>query len=508
MKKYISLLLATAATIACTKVALEDNCPIESLPQDGNTENVQGEPSGEKIIISLAETKVSLDENGFYQFDGGEEIYVKAASTGAVATLRNSESDKNVFTGEFNNVLGKDSETFDFYFNCTEDTKVQNGQPWLSAKGIQGNRAAASDYSYKLDGVQLKQLDGYVCLALNSSYPCSVDFHTLGKALPTGETTISGIRFASKNNKPYFVNIASGMTGGFYLTVTNTEGQKMYTSYGTSATITKNQIINTKAPFAAFSGVSNLKITGFETTYSYYDANNPTEANNHEYYWMNGGTVEFDLSGISSSLVNVTFNNGDSVETGTLEKSGSSFKYTFGSTENHTAVGEKTLYATVSYKDGIEASETFYDSYKRYITGLPYTIQPTKSEWDKTSLYVSFKTNYVDMEGDWATTPDITSTRTFYLPKDINICSNFDYEIISGHYLGDRLITIKMYISRVKVLEYQSTELKAVTKNANVSGIFKSSNSKIVFESKSNKTHTDGITLHVPAVPLNYDKKE
>ena len=72
MKKYISLLLATAATIACTKVALEDNCPIESLPQDGNTENVQGEPSGEKIIISLAETKVSLDENGFYQFDGGE----------------------------------------------------------------------------------------------------------------------------------------------------------------------------------------------------------------------------------------------------------------------------------------------------------------------------------------------------------------------------------------------------------------------------------------------------
>ena len=63
MKKYISLLLATAATIACTKVALEDNRPIESLPQDGNTENVQGEPSGEKIIISLAETKVSLDGN-------------------------------------------------------------------------------------------------------------------------------------------------------------------------------------------------------------------------------------------------------------------------------------------------------------------------------------------------------------------------------------------------------------------------------------------------------------
>lgn len=244
MNKYISLALATAAAIACSKVAPEDISPIESLPQDENTENIQGEPSGEKIIISLAQTKVSLDGEGNYQFDGGEEIYVKA-STGAVATLRNSESDKNVFTGEFNDVLGKDSETFDFYFNCTEDTKVQNGQPWLSAT-VTGNRAASSEYSYELEGVQLKQLDGYVCLAINSSYPCSVDFHTLGTALPTGETTISGIQFASENNKPYFVNIASGMTGGFYLTVTNPEGQKMYTSYGTSATITSNQIINTE----------------------------------------------------------------------------------------------------------------------------------------------------------------------------------------------------------------------------------------------------------------------
>ena len=147
MKKYISLLLATAATIACTKVALEDNSPIESLPQDGNTENVQGEPSGEKIIISLAETKVSLDENGYYQFDGDEVIYVQASSTKAVAKLQNSAAKPTTFTGVFNGLLGKDSETFDFYYNCTDENanvvtdengnvvvvKVQNGQPWLAA---------------------------------------------------------------------------------------------------------------------------------------------------------------------------------------------------------------------------------------------------------------------------------------------------------------------------------------------------------------------------------------
>ena len=148
MKKYISLLLATAATIACTKVALEDNCPIESLPQDGNTENIQGEPSGEKIIISLAETKVSLDENRYYQFDGDEVIYVKARTTGAVAKLQKSADEKNTFTGVFNGLLGETSETFDFYYNCTDEkgnvVKVQNGQPWLAATGVEGKRSTSS----------------------------------------------------------------------------------------------------------------------------------------------------------------------------------------------------------------------------------------------------------------------------------------------------------------------------------------------------------------------------
>lgn len=216
MKKYISLLLATAATIACTKVALEDNSPIESLPQEGNTENVQGEPSGEKIIISLAETKVSLDEYGDYQFDGDEVIYVKARTTGAVAKLQKSADEKNTFTGVFNGLLGETSETFDFYYNCTDEkgnvVKVQNGQPWLAATGVPGNRSEGSEYSYELSNVMLKQLDGYVCLALNSEYPCTVDFHTLTKkALPNDETTISGIQLGSGSKKPYFVNIVSGM---------------------------------------------------------------------------------------------------------------------------------------------------------------------------------------------------------------------------------------------------------------------------------------------------------
>lgn len=438
MKKYISLLLATAATIACTKVALEDNSPIESLPQDGNTENVQGEPSGEKIIISLAETKVSLDGKGFYQFDGDEVIYVKARTTGAVAKLQKSADEKNTFTGVFNGLLGDPSETFDFYYNCTDESanvvKVQNGQPWLAAIGVKGDRdrSTASEYSYKLSDVKLNQLDGYVCLALNSGYECTVDFHTITpKALPNDETTISGIQLGSGSKKPYFVNIVSGMTGGFYLTVTNPKGQKMYTSYGTAATITSNQIINTKS-FEVF-GVSNLKITGFETTYSYYmDGNSATDPNGKVNSWMNGGTVTFSLSGISSSLVDVKFNDGDNDVTGTLEKSGSSFKYTFGSTENHTTFGAKTLTATVSFKAGIESGKTETTTEDRYITGLPYMADfdsnrqkwlgwtPNNAQWYKTSASV-YKIN-ISSNGS------VTSPQ-FYIPSNIPIkgTSNVQY---------------------------------------------------------------------------------
>ena len=431
MKKYISLLLATAATIACTKVALEDNSPIESLPQEGNTENVQGEPSGEKIIISLAETKVSLDGDGCYKFDGDEVIYVKARTTGAVAKLQKSADKKNTFTGVFNGLLGETSETFDFYYNCTDEkgnvVKVQNGQPWLAATGVPGNRSEGSEYSYELSDVMLKQLDGYVCLALNSdyNYKCTVDFHTLTTALPNGETTISGIQLGSGSKKPYFVNIVSGMKGGFYLTVTNPEGQKMYTSYGTAATITSNQIINTKS-FEAFSGVSNLKITGFETTYSYYmDGNSATDPNGKVNSWMNGGTVTFSLSGISSSLVDVKFNDGDNDVTGTLEKSGSSFKYTFGSTENHTTFGAKTLTATVSFKAGIESGKTETTTEDRYITGLPYRCDNFSNEstnWNTTSSKMTFKQEgIVFYTGSSDGQPIATFKQNFFFPNSTNV---------------------------------------------------------------------------------------
>lgn len=515
MKKYISLLLATAATIACTKVALEDNSPIESLPQDGNTENVQGEPSGEKIIISLAETKVSLDGDGFYQFDGDEVIYVKARTTGAVAKLQKSADEKNTFTGVFNGLLGDTSETFDFYYNCTDEdanvVKVQNGQPWLAAIGVKGDRdrSTASEYSYKLSGVMLKQLDGYVCLALNSEYPCTVDFHTLSTELP--KTTITGIQLCNGNNKPYFVNIVSGMTGGFYLTVTNPKGQKMYTSYGTTTEITSNQIIKTKK-FEAFSGVINLEISGFETTYSYYsDNNSATDPNSKIYSWMNEGTVTFNLSGISSSLVDFTFNNGDYDVTVKPVKSssGNLFTCTFVSTDDHTTFGEKILKATVSFKDGIEPGATKETTAVRHITGLPNTLAPSKEYWRdvRNSGYLSYETGYIKMNGSSTSQTPLIESIHFHIPStSLNVSMIGNFYITSYKGLNKYYSIIYSYIGGTRAYEYKKDSNGGIEmKNISMTGSLTSSKPYVEYETKNANVWNANAYCQIYSTEVKYN---
>ena len=469
MKKYISLLLATAATIACTKVALEDNSPIESLPQEGNTENVQGEPSGEKIIISLAETKVSLDKYGDYQFDGDEVIYVQASSTKAVAKLQNSAAKPTTFTGEFNGLLGETSETFDFYYNCTDENanvvtdengnvvvvKVQNGQPWLAAIGVKGDRdrSTASEYSYKISNIMLKQLDGYVCLALNSYYECTVDFHTLSTELP--KTTITGIQLGSGSKKPYFVNIKSGMTGGFYLTVTY-EGQKMYTSYGTNAKISSNQIIMTKK-FEAFSITGQLvddTKTTFKSTYDVYQNSGAGEANKIDSDIISSGEATFTMTGISKtirnlvSLKNITVTFSDKVSASVSVEAPTpawtetkSCTITIPETKGHNKWGPITVenaVAVFSTPDGNDYQVSFANpSMTRHITGLPYRVNPPSNsgtnKWTaKNSNLVStvnWKTTYVHMEGISAP-PEIVSP-SFHIPENLPFSASFDILIHS-----------------------------------------------------------------------------
>ncbi len=505
MKKYISLLLATAATIACTKVALEDNSPIESIPQDGNTENIQGEPSGEKIIISLAETKVSLDENRYYQFDGDEVIYVKARTKGAVAKLQKSATEPNTFTGVFNGLLGDTSETFDFYYNCTDENanvvtdekgnvvKVQNGQPWLAAIGVKGDRdrSTASEYSYKLSDVKLNQLGGYVCLALNSDYKCTVDFHTLTKALPNGETTISGIQFDNGNNKPYFVNIKSGMTGGFYLTVTY-EGQKMYTSYGTTAEITSNQIIKTKK-FEAFSISGQLvddESRTFQSTYNVYRNSGADAANGIDSDIISSGEATFTMTGISKTIRNrvslknitVTFNDkvSASVEPTTpttpdwTETKSCTIKIP--QTYGHNKWGPVTVtnaVAVFSTPDGNDYQVSFANpSMTRYITGLPFKCEDFSNEegnWKKSTYAMAFETSGIYFYQGTTSSPYCTLKQNIYSPSEVSVSMDAEFYKESGKTPGFTRAQLELSLGTL-ILSTKDTKTQTLSINGTISG--------------------------------------
>lgn len=481
MKKYISLLLATAATIACTKVALEDNSPIESLPQDGNTENVQGEPSGEKIIISLAETKVSLDGDGFYQFDGDEVIYVKARTTGAVAKLQKSADEKNTFTGVFNGLLGDTSETFDFYYNCTDEdanvVKVQNGQPWLAAIGVKGDRdrSTASEYSYKLSGVMLKQLDGYVCLALNSEYPCTVDFHTLSTELP--KTTITGIQLCNGNNKPYFVNIVSGMTGGFYLTVTNPKGQKMYTSYGSgsSASIEKNTSVKVKG-FTPMNISGSL--TGFETTYDLYKTKGADAANSESNDYMAGGKLKISVQGISNSLlsldsITITSSDGKTLGSSTSQPVWSNKEYTwyFNGPSSHTTWGELTVTATAVFKTPAGQVTAEVPALSRHITGLPFNCENFSNEegnWNKSTYAIAFKTSGIYFFQGTTTSPSCTLKQNIYSPSEVSVSMDAEFYKESKT-IGFNSANLKLSLGTL-ILSTKDTKTQTLSINGRISG--------------------------------------
>lgn len=492
MKKYISLLLATAATIACTKVALEDNSPIESLPQEGNTENVQGEPSGEKIIISLAETKVSLDKYGDYQFDGDEVIYVKARSTEAVAKLQNSADEKNTFTGVFNGLLGETSETFDFYYNCTDEdanvVKVQNGQPWLAAIGVGGERSKSSEYSYELSDVKLNQLEGYVCLALNSGYPCTVDFHTLSTELP--KTTITGIQLGSGSKKPYFVNIVSGMTGGFYLTVTNPKGQKMYTSYGTTAKISSNQIIKTKEAFEAFSITGQLvddTKTTFKSTYDVYQNSGAGDANKINSDIISSGEATFTMTGISKTIRNlvslknitVTFSDNVSASVGTTTPAWTETKawtITIPETIGHNKWGPVTVpnaVAVFSTPDGNDYEVSFANpSMTRYITGLPFKCEDFSNEegnWKKSTYAMAFETSGIYFYQGTTSSPYCTLKQNIYSPSEVSVSMDAEFYKESRKTQGFNRAQLELSLGTL-ILSTKDTKTQTLSINGTISG--------------------------------------
>ena len=517
MKKYIFIALAAAGTMACSKLTPVDSIPVTELPEDEKTETVAPK-EGETITIQLAQTKVTLNET-VYVFEGNEQIVVKAAS-GPVATLSNSTEDPTTFTGVFETPLGKESDIFDFYYNYTDASGkasyVQNGQPWLEHKGVEATRAKHGVNAYVVEGVQLRQPKDYVALAITSAYDCTVDFHTLTTALPTGETTISGIQLGSGSKKPYFVNITNRMKGGFYLTVTNPEGQKMYTSYGTTTTISKNTTIKIK-DFTPLSITGEL--SGFNTSYSIYtdssNTNKVADANSVSNDYMSGGKLKISVQGISNSLLSlvsldsITITSSDRQTLGSSkdQPKGSNNEYTwdFNAESSHTTWGELTITATAVFNTPAGQVTAEVPALSRHITGLPYTLTPDKDHWSakKLSNYISFNNTYIEIKGNMVTPhPLIESSPHFHIPGSIDVNAKFNYSLKSGNFYKS---VLKMYIGGVNTMSHTGAKGTTEITDKNVTGTLKASCPYIEFEGITDGASSmDGVYSRVYTVELKY----
>lgn len=436
MKKHISAAFAVLALAACSKMAPENETVISELPEGENQQETV-EPKGEGIVFQLPETKVILNGDT-YQFEGTEEIVVKARS-GAVTVMTNTTTDPNIFKGVFKTSLGRESETFDFYFNCANKTTaekelVQNGQPWLECTGIKANRVADDSEANYVIGqtqkIELRELPNSITLALVSTYNCTVDFHSLSAKIPaaTQDKTIAGMSVTA--GKPYFVNINTDtdgeFKGGFYLAVNKTRKTgTMYTSYATAKPISKNTRIQIKTDFTPLSGT--VSFDGFKTTYDIAKTDLAT-ANTTNSNVMTSGTITVTLSGISSKLdfvESVTFFDGDTEFTLTdKSKSGNTYTFNVGKSDTHNDVGQRTLTAKVNFKSPVSSSTNINGETIRHITGLPYKADFTSNRgnmlgWTANNArWTSSIPKKLSIDKGSITSPQ------FHIPADIKISGN------------------------------------------------------------------------------------
>lgn len=473
MKKHISAAFAVLALAACSKMAPENETVISELPEGENQQETV-EPKGEGIVFQLPETKVILNGDT-YQFEGTEEIVVKARS-GAVTVMTNTTTDPNIFKGVFETSLDRERETFDFYFNCANKTTaekvlVQNGQPWLECIGVTANRVADdSEANYIIDEskkIELRELENCITLALVSTYNCTVDFHSLSAEIPaaTQDKTIAGMSVTA--GKPYFVNIntdADGeFKGGFYLAVNKTgKTGTMYTSYATATAISKNTPIKIK-DFTPLSITGEL--SGFNTSYSIYtdfsNKNRVAEANSVSNDYMSSGSLTLRIAGISNSLLSlvilesITIGSSDKKNLGSSTKkpewSNKEYTWDFNAESSHTTWGELTITATAVFNTPAGQVTAEVPALSRHITGLPYKKDFTTDK-DVTGWYLTGNEYYDDgyIIGYYYNISgknyryDIFSP-TFYIPKENTINAKYNVSVKwwnTGSYLSSGSSTL------------------------------------------------------------------
>ncbi len=376
MKKISISILALAALLSCSKASLDEATPQASAPK------------GETICVNIPSPTKSISLSDYqYAFQGTESLVV-VSSEGKIATLTNTAESPYSFSGAFDGALGAESDNFTVYYNCYSASSkalsfTQNGQPWLTASLPEQTRD--EDGHYSLSPV-LEAVKGIRTVAVVSDYAGTVSFHAKTANISSfaggsfsGSKDVNDLALTADNNGKYiaFVNIPSGMTGGYWLKVTKAgESGAMYKSYASDKTISENQQV-TLSEFTPAEVKLDVAISGFYTSYSYYVGNegvakNISTANSTANTAMGAGEASYTVSfsGISSKLL--SFSSFKLNVAGT-EYTGSEGQKISASASTQSTWGQKNIVATVVYKsiDGVEftASKTL----TRYITGLPYS---------------------------------------------------------------------------------------------------------------------------------------
>ena len=529
MKKHISAAFAVLALAACSKMAPENETVISELPEGENQQETV-EPKGEGIVFQLPETKVILNGDT-YQFEGTEEIVVKARS-GAVTVMTNTTTDPNIFKGVFKTSLGRESETFDFYFNCANKTTaekelVQNGQPWLECTGIKANRVADDSEANYVIGqtqkIELRELPNSITLALVSTYNCTVDFHSLSAKIPaaTQDKTIAGMSVTA--GKPYFVNINTDtdgeFKGGFYLAVNKTgETGTMYTSYATATPISKNTPIQIKTDFTPLSITGSL--SGFNTSYSIYtdknNSNRVADANNVSNDYMSGGSLTLNIAGISNSLLSllslvslksITIGSSDGVSIGYTDSQptweNKTYTWTFNDATYNHPWGQLTVTATAIFKTPAGQITATVPVQTRYITGLPYRVNPPTANngWSATrgSNNVVWDVNGVKLKAARDTSGELKpliQSKDFYLPYDNDLYISSDIEYVLRSFSVKAGLISKTYTTTMKYWISGDNRFSNTTQNtieephtdSGIEGTLKSTKKYVEFEAYSDGT--------------------
>lgn len=314
---------------------------------------------------------------------------------------------------------------------------------------------------------------------------------------PEGQTTADAVRSADITDFSTQTSIAVNSTTYPYLPQGKYTIKSTYTmSDGTTSRETTGSF---SVPAPKFSVDASLVRTSYDTYLtSGADAANKMDGSTI-YILNNGVTIHSDilkkyknLSTVSHTIdgypVTVVDDNGNATyQTGWRE---------------HTVVVKFTF-------DGVNVEST---PLTRHVTGLPCTLQPNKTDWTATAQpdYVtfgkdSFGNDCIQLKGNYITPHPKIQSKSFNIPSDINISTDFSFYISVGKRgLITYKSTLNEYIGGNYIKVYQRTSSGSETRPVSINGDLTSSKPYIEFEAETTTSSNSDSYSRIYTVNLNY----